>query len=246
MQRVTVRGTDYYHQDVGEGPPVVLVHGFSGNHLTWYRQVPALRDDYRCLVPDQRGFGLTRDTADRGVEAFPADLRALLDTLGVDRATLVGHSMGGWTVGSFATQQPDRVAALVLSATPGGLLDPDRHRRLMADADPPAVDPLSPAEAFLAESIDGLNVEAPADWAATRATLDGLPLDPDPVRDAGVPALVVAGEADEFMPPAAVEAVADELDAATATVEGAGHTVHVEQPAAFTDRLRSFLDGAVR
>jgi pimeloyl-ACP methyl ester carboxylesterase len=243
MERATVGqdGIDLYYQDVGAGPPVTFVHGFSANHLSWYQQVPTFRADYRCLVPDQRRFGLSVDTGGRGVAAFPEDLADLLDAAGVERTALVGHSMGGWTVGSFATQYPDRVSALVLSATPGGLIPPDRHEELMAAGETPAVDPLSPEQDFLADSIDELNRDKPPSWESIRPTLDELPLDAERVRDAA-PVLVVAGEADEFMPAPAVEAVADRLDAETAVIEAAGHSAYFEQPEAFNAAVKGFLD----
>lgn len=236
------------YQDVGSGLPVVFAHGFSGTHLSWYQQIPHLRSDYRCLALDQRGFGRSPDTEGRGVGSFPDDLAALLDSLGLDRVALVGHSMGGWTVGSFASQYPERVAGLVLSATPGGLLPPDRHRELMAAGadDVPAVDPLTTEEAFLAESIAALNRDGPDDWESTRAVLDDLPLDADRIVAADVPVLLLAGEGDEFMPQPAVDAVSDRLDANSHVVEDAGHSVFFEQPDLFNKHLRSFLDDRVR
>ena len=244
MERATIGegGIDYYYQDVGSGPPVAFVHGFSANHLSWYQQVPAFRDDYRCVVPDQRRFGLSVDTAGAGVRAFPDDLVALLDHLGIEETALVGHSMGGWTVGSVATQHSERVNALVLSATPGGLIAPERHERLMAQGGTPEVDPLTPEAAFLADSIDGLNRDKPPSWEETRPPLDELPLDADTVVDADIPVLVVAGEADEFMPAPAIEAVGDRLGAETAVIENAGHSVYFEQPEAFNSAVESFLD----
>lgn len=238
------RGFELTYQDVGTGPPVVFVHGFSDTHLSWWQQIPTFREDYRCLALDQRGFGCSPDPTDRGVSAFPEDLAALLDRLGVDRAALLGHSMGGWTVGSFASQYPERVAALVLSATPGGLVAPDRHRELMAaGADAiPDVDPLTPELAFLDDAIAALNRDAPDDWEQTRARLDELPLDGERVRDGEFPVQVIAGEADEFMPGPAVEAVADRLDADAAVVEGAAHSVFFDQPSAFNCRVKAFLD----
>jgi len=235
-------GIDYYYQDVGRGPAVTLVHGFSANHLSWYQQVPALRGDYRCLVPDQRRFGLSVDTAGAGVEAFPDDLLALLDHLGVEETVLVGHSMGGWTVGSLATQHPERVSALVLSATPGGLVPPERHAELMAQGETPEVDPLTPEQAFLSECIDGLNRDKPAAWEVTRPPLDELPLDAETVVEGDIPTLVVAGEADEFMPAPAVAAVGDRLNAETAVIENAGHSAYFEQPEAFNGVVTGFLD----
>jgi pimeloyl-ACP methyl ester carboxylesterase len=244
MERATIGegGIDYYYQDVGSGPPVTFVHGFSANHLSWYQQVPTFRDEYRCVVPDQRRFGLSVDTAGAGVKAFPDDLAALLDDLGVEETALVGHSMGGWTVGSFATQYPGRVSALVLSATPGGLIAPERHEQLMARGETPEVDPLTPEAAFLADSIDGLNRDKPPSWEETRPPLDELPLDAGTVVDADIPTLVVAGEADEFMPAPATEAVGDRLGAETAVIENAGHSAYFEQPEAFNSAVESFLD----
>jgi len=243
MDRVTVDdGTDLYYQDVGSGPPVAFVHGFSANHLSWYQQVPTFREEYRCVVPDQRRFGRSVDTAGVGVGAFPDDLAALLDHLGVEETALLGHSMGGWTVGSFATQHPERVSALVLSATPGGLIPPGRHEELMAQGETPDVDPLGPEQAFLSESIDGLNTDKPPSWEATRPPLDELPLDADTVVGAEIPVLVVAGEADEFMPAPAVEAVGERLNAETAVIENAGHSAYFEQPEAFNAVVERFLD----
>ena len=243
MERATTDdGTDIHYQDVGSGPALALVHGFSANHLSWYQQVPALQEDYRCLVPDQRQFGRSTDTGSRGVGAFPDDLAALFQDAGTEEAALVGHSMGGWTVGSFATQHPERVKALVLSATPGGLLSPAEHRELMAAGDTPEVDPLTPEQDFLAESIDELNTDKPPSWEATRPTLDELALDPEVVAEADFPTLVVAGEADEFMPAPAVEAVGDRLGAETAVVGNAGHSAYFEQPTAFNSVVGDFLD----
>lgn len=237
-------GFDCYYQDVGEGPPIAFLHGFSGNHLSWWQQVPTFSADYRCIAPDQRRFGRSEDGDGPGVEAFVHDLVALLDDLGVERTALVGHSMGGWTVGSFASQYPGRVAALVLSATPGGLIAPERHRELMAagaDAIPP-VDPLTPEASFLADAISELNRDAPAEWEETRAVLDELPLDAETVVDAEIPVLVIAGEADEFMPAPAVDAVATRLEADSTVVEGAAHSVYFEQPETFNRSVKAFID----
>lgn len=237
-------GFECFYQDVGEGPPLAMAHGFSANHLSWWQQLPVFGEHYRCLAPDQRGFGLSRDPTDRGVAAFADDFVALLDAAGVERTALLGHSMGGWTVGSVASQYPERVASLVLSATPGGLIPPDRHRELVeAGADDVAdVDPPSPAHQFLAGAIDDLNRHGPAEWEDVRPILDGLPLDADAVVDADIPVLVVVGEGDPFMPPPAVDAVAERLEAETAVVSGGAHSVYFERPEVFNEDVLAFLD----
>jgi len=246
LDSVSIDGFDLYYQTAGEGPPVVFLHGFSGNHLSWWQQVPSFADDYRCVAPDQRGFGRSVDVdGGPGVAAFPDDLAALLDHLGVDRAALVGHSMSGWTAASFATRYPERVAALVLSGTPGGLLPVERHHELMeaGAGDLPEVDPLTPETEFLEASITELNDHGPAEWTAVRPTLDELPLDADGILDAGIPVFAVAGEADAFMPRPAVEALSDRLEGCDyEVVEGAGHSSNFDRPVAFNRHVRDFLD----
>ena len=246
LDSVSVDGFDLHYQDTGEGPAPVFLHGFSGNHLSWWQQVPAFAGDYRCIAPDQRGFGLSVDVeGGPGVAAFPSDLAALLDHLDVDRAALVGHSMSGWTATSFATQHPERVAAIVLSGTPGGLIPPERHHELMEEGAEalPDVDPLTPETAFLEDSIAELNHHGPAEWSHVRPTLDGLPIDPDAILDSGIPVFAVAGEADAFMPPVAVEALSERLDGCpTAIVEGAGHAANFDRPTAFNRLVEEFVE----
>lgn len=242
LDSVPTDGIDLYYQVAGEGPPVVFLHGFSGTHLSWWRQVPAFQDEYRCITPDQRGFGHSRDRPDGpGAAAFVDDLRALLDYLGHDRVALVGHSMSGWPAAAFTTQYPDRVAALVLSGTPGGLLDRMRHDELREAANLPDVDPLSAEHAFLSESIGELNDHGPQEFADVRTDLEDFEIDAEPIVVADLPVLLVAGEADAFMPPPAVTALADRLEADAVTMEEAAHSANVERPAQFNRHVRGFL-----
>ena len=241
-------GVSRYYQQAGSGPALVFLHGFSGNHLSWYQQVPAFADDYRCIVPDQRMFGRSADSSSGpGAAAFPDDLVDLLDRLDVDRAAIVGHSMSGWTATSVATRWPDRVAALVLSGTPGGLISPDCHEiaREAAEGSIPDVDPLNPASSYLSESIAELNRDAPEEFVEIRPTLDELDIDADAIVSAGVPSYLIAGEADPFMPSRALEAVSETLSGAPiSVVNGAAHSANFERPEAFNRELRSFLEAA--
>ena len=249
LDTITVGDTELYYQDAGEGPALVMLHGFGGNHLSWFGQVPALSETYRCVATDQRMFGLSADRDGEGVGVWVDDLVSLLDHLDVDRAALIGHSMSGWPVASFATQYPDRTAALVLSATPGGLLPPDEHASLQAEAEGaiPDVDPLSPARAFLADSIRELNRHAPAEFADIRPTLDDLPLDPDRIVEAGVPTYLITGEGDTFLPEPAMEALSARLDGCPYDiVPEAGHSANFDRPSAFNRLVAGFLDEHAR
>ena len=245
LERVPVDGVDLFCAVHGDGPPLALLHGFSGNHLSWWQQVPAFEDSYRCLAPDARGFGLSADAPDGpGASAFVDDLEAVLDgVVGDDgRVALVGHSMNGWTAAAFATRHPDRVAALVLSGTPAGLLPRERHAELLAEAgDVPDPEPLDAERAFLSASIAELNRHAPPSFEEVHPVVERFETDPDRLAD--VPVLAVAGEFDPFMPPLAVEALADRLaDVSTATIERAGHSANFERPEAFNEVVGRFLE----
>ena len=98
---------ELYHEEHGEGPAVVFAHGAGGTHMSWWNQIPTFSQHYRCITYSQRGFGFSPDVAGGpGRGAFVEDLRGLLDNLGIERASLVGQSMGGRSVLGFAAAYP--------------------------------------------------------------------------------------------------------------------------------------------
>lgn len=107
-----VNGAKLFYEIEGEGDPLVLVHAGIADNRMWEGQVETFARLYRVIRPDLRGFG--RSPMVPGPYSHPDDLRALLDYLGVDRASFVGCSMGGAAVLDFALENPGRVEALVL------------------------------------------------------------------------------------------------------------------------------------
>lgn len=97
----------------GAGPPVVLVHGLSGSTRWWARNVPALARRFRVYVVDLAGFGKSRGQPFVLAEGARALIR-WMDALGIERASFVGHSMGGHIVADLAADFPERVERLVL------------------------------------------------------------------------------------------------------------------------------------
>src|SRR5438067_3086537 len=96
-----------YGPRAGTAPAIVFAHGAGGNHLSWWQQVPHFMDRYTCVAFDHRGYGRSVDSADRpGGARYVDDLRALLDHLELQSATLVAQSMGGWTCLGLALAQP--------------------------------------------------------------------------------------------------------------------------------------------
>jgi len=114
--RIDVNGMTLEVADAGEGPAVLLVHGFPDTHDLWRHQVAALGDaGFRTIAPDLRGFGGSdkpTDVAEYGIPQHVGDLLGLLDHLGVERAHVVGHDWGGCIAAVLASLAPDRVASL--------------------------------------------------------------------------------------------------------------------------------------
>lgn len=123
VRTVLVQGYRIAYLDAGQGPPVVLVHGFGGSMWQWEYQQAALSAAHRVITPDLLGSGLS-DKPD--LAYTPAELveffRGFMEALGIPRATLVGNSMGGGLVIGMALAHPERVDRLILiSGLPDGV-----------------------------------------------------------------------------------------------------------------------------
>ncbi|MEX0684207.1 MAG: alpha/beta hydrolase, partial [Dehalococcoidia bacterium] len=103
-------------------PAIVMVHGFGGNTYSFRYQLAALGQDYRCVALDLKGFGYSERpvNSDYSLTAQARLVLGAMDALGIERATLIGHSMGGEVVMRVAEMAPERVEKLVLAATVPG------------------------------------------------------------------------------------------------------------------------------
>ena len=110
--------------DQGEGEALLLIHGMAGSSQTWRAIMPQLAKKYRVIAPDLLGHGQSsKPRTDYSLGAFAVGLRDLLDELGVESATIVGHSLGGGVAMQFLYQHPDYCRRLVLISSGG--LGPD-------------------------------------------------------------------------------------------------------------------------
>lgn len=262
----TVAGRRVRYVRTGSGPAVVLVHGFGSSLATWKDVVPALARDHDVVALDLPGFGLSDQPTDLSVEDFPRAIVGLMDRLGIDRAALVGNSLGGGACALVAGSRPERVSALVLVDAAGFNLAPvDRPRlvrwtmgpagelisrlpgkRVVVEAalhqvfhDPRLVTPERVAEYLQGAARPGTfaSIRSLGDTLRDRATL---------VQDAlprvVAPTLVVWGADDRWIPPA-------HADRFVAAVEGArkvvipdcGHVPQEEKPAELAKRVGEFL-----
>jgi pimeloyl-ACP methyl ester carboxylesterase len=121
MQFVRIHGHDVAYRTAGEGPVVVLIHGIAGSSATWARVLPGLSQRHTVVAPDLLGHGESaKPRGDYSLGAYASGIRDLLAVLGHDRATFVGHSLGGGIAMQLAYQFPDRCERLVLVGS-GGL-----------------------------------------------------------------------------------------------------------------------------
>ena len=119
--KVVLHGHELSYVDGGSGPVVLFIHGILGSQRQWAHLVDKMDDDHRVLVPDLFGHGESaKPLGDYSLSAHAAAMRDLLDHLGIERVTLVGHSLGGGIAMQFFYLFPERVDRLVLVAS-GGL-----------------------------------------------------------------------------------------------------------------------------
>lgn len=132
MQNVSVNGIRICCVDSGKGAPLLLVHGLGGSHDDWRMQIPEFTAKYRVIVPDLRGFGASERREPFTIQRHARDMMALLSTLGVKSAHVVGLSMGGAVAIELALRAPQAVRSLVLVNTAPGFTLTNWQRRRMA------------------------------------------------------------------------------------------------------------------
>ena len=117
MRMIEANGIQLAVEEAGEGPAVILLHGFPELSYSWRHQIPALAAaGDRVIAPDQRGYGASSkpgEIADYGLEALAADVFGILDGLGVETATVVGHDWGSIVAFTAAITHPERFTGLV-------------------------------------------------------------------------------------------------------------------------------------
>lgn len=248
-----------HYVESGQGMPVVLLHGFPFDHRIWQAQQAALSTDYRVIAPDLRGHG--QSPVPEGVysmDAMAADVIALLDQLGIEKAVWVGHSMGGYITMAALRYAPSRFSGMVLVATQP-LADTTERRvqrlesaklaekqgsstiafSMMGVLFSPTVEGGSP----MAQGVYEIMVNTPPMGVA--GALRGMadrPDSTDTLRKISIPTLVIAGREDQIIKLDIAEQMAANIPAARlVTIEGSGHLPMIEKPDETIAALREFL-----
>ena len=252
----------------GDTSPLLMLHGFTGSHGSWPREaVDRLAERRRVILVDLPGHGQSDKPETPGRYAFAAvlaDLTDLLDALAVRAALWIGYSMGGRLALGAALMAPEYVSGLILESTSPGIEDPEeRETRRISDARLAAKIETGSLEAFVAEwesqplfaSQDSLPAAVRAAQREQRlsncpealaACLRGLGTGMQPslwngLPHLSVPALLIAGAEDEKFV-RLNRMMSQSMPAATlALVQGAGHNVHLEQPAEWLALVEGML-----
>lgn len=116
---------DLHLMEAGDGPPVLMLHGWPQHAWMWRKVIPLLADHHRLICPDLRGFGWS-DAPGTGYdgETFAADALALMDALNIDRAHVIAHDWGGFAAFVMALQRPERVDRMLVLNTAAPWVDP--------------------------------------------------------------------------------------------------------------------------
>jgi pimeloyl-ACP methyl ester carboxylesterase len=254
MPKINRDGVEIYYEVHGSGPPLLLTHGYTSTSQMWRGQIEALAKHHQLLLWDMRGHGRSDypDDASAYSEALTvADMAALLDAIGAERAIVGGLSLGGYMSLAFYRAHPQRVRALLIIDTgPGFKKDDAReawNRRAHESGDRFDREGLAALQPGSRERSDVSHRDASGLARAARGMLtqrDGRVIELLP--DIKVPSLVVVG-ADDTPFLAASDYMAAKIPSAQkAVIPAAGHVVNIDQPQAFIDAVLPFLDSLPR
>jgi pimeloyl-ACP methyl ester carboxylesterase len=250
MAYIVRGGVKVYFEDHGDGPGVLLSHGFSASSTMWRVQIAALQDRYRVMTWDMRGHGQSDypdDPAAYSEDESVADMAAILDACGLQKAVIGGWSLGGCAALAFHLRHPARTAALMLFDTgPGFKKDAARdawNETARAQAGRFETDGLAALSNSLSVTIAG-HRDATGQAHAARgmlAQVDDRMIWSLPTI--AVPALVLVGSEDVKFHPATDYMAGKIPGAQKVVIDDAGHSANLDQPAAFNAAMRGFLDG---
>ena len=237
-------------RDDNTAPPILLSHGYGATSRMWDGQVAAFADRWRLILWDMRGHGQSGDPHDPAAYSQAlsvADMAAVLDACGVERAIIGGLSLGGVMSLAFHLAHPERVRALMLFDTGPGFRNPEARRQWnqRAEARARQLEKQGLAEAGGgAETRLGRHRSAQGLAGAARGMLaqyDSSLIDSLPTI--AVPALVLVGAEDKnFL--AAADYMAGKIPGAQKVViPGAGHAANLDQPDPFNRAVADFLAG---
>ncbi|MGA1245057.1 MAG: alpha/beta fold hydrolase [Ilumatobacteraceae bacterium] len=255
MATARINGTDINFLDTGgDGPVVILSHGFLMDHTMFESQVAELRSTHRVITWDERGFGGTKATGEFTYWDSARDVLGLMDHLGIESAIVGGMSQGGFLSMRVALTAPERVRALILIDTQAGTEDPanvEGYGQLHSAW-------LAHGSSAVQDVIAGIILGA-GDWQSWFDKWAVLPSEQftyafnclmnrdditDRLGEISAPTLIVHGDADAAIPVAKAEVLRDRIAGPTelVVVAGGSHAANLTHPGPTNAAIRAFVD----
>lgn len=259
MKAKTVNGIAMHYEEAGGGLPVVLLHGFPLDSRIWTSQRDALKDRFRVIVPDLRGFGKTAFSDSFTLEALADDVHALLAELGALPCVLGGLSMGGYVAIAYAKKYPSDLKGLMLIDTraeadsPEGKEARTKMIALVREKGAPAVadamlprllapDALNNRPALVKELRDIIEACPPATIEHALVAMRDRPDRTADLASIAVPTLIIVGEHDAITPVALAETMNRGIpNSKLLVVKGSGHMSNMEKAEVVNQGLTEFV-----
>ncbi|UCE09968.1 MAG: alpha/beta hydrolase [Candidatus Thorarchaeota archaeon] len=258
---------DIYYETHGppEAPPLVLIGGWASYSWTWFRQIPAFRNRYRCVVFDNRGAGRSsKPDYPYSIEMFAEDVVGLMDALDIDRAHILGISMGGLIAQQIAISYPKRVRSLILVSThfggPNHVPIDDKTKALLIAIPTETISRAQATEMrfraifssqFLQESKS--LIESMETWAnqhpaplyaqVHQSSAVGEFNSESELRNVTVPTLILHGDSDSAVPTRNGELLARTIPKSKLIIlENASHFITIEKYEEVNNAVMEFID----
>ncbi|MBI5115342.1 alpha/beta fold hydrolase [Candidatus Poribacteria bacterium] len=264
MPKVKVSDIEMYYECMGEGAPVVLVTGYGMDHFAWAMQTPAIAENHKVYMVDNRGVGQTdKPKGPYTIKMMADDLAGFFKALGIEKAHLVGHSMGGMISQQFALDHPAMLRSLTLAAT-ACRIPQGAHILLGLWTD--ILEKLG-NEGFVNNVIgwcftfDFIDKQYEMLMTLRQMSLDHLSDVPllvapfraqcaaitafnvaDKIRGIKTPTMVLVGKGDILTPPGFSEDIAARIPGSFLNVIEGGHGFNSEVPMAFNHALLEFFE----
>jgi pimeloyl-ACP methyl ester carboxylesterase len=257
--KTEINGINIHYHDEGEGLPVIFIHAFALNQTMWQEQVAALKNQYRCITLDLRGFAHSGVVEQTSINQMASDVRQLMQALAIDKAVLVGLSMGGYIAFAFYRQFKEAVQALVFADT-RATADTDEARanrrrsaeKALREGATAIADETTPkllGDTTLATNPDLVKrvhsiqaANSPVGIAAAQNAMAERADATDLLSQIHCPTLVIVGSEDKLTPPAEAEVIQQGIrNAKLMVIENSGHLSNMETPAKFNKILQEFL-----
>ncbi|MDR7076552.1 pimeloyl-ACP methyl ester carboxylesterase [Neobacillus niacini] len=265
MPITKANGIDLYYEIHGDGEPLLLIMGLSLTSKSWFKTLPALSEQYKVILFDNRGVGQSgKPNSPYSIELMAEDARAVLDAAGVESAHVYGISMGGMIAQRLAIQYPERVRSLILGCTtsggekhvqPGAEVSMLMLSRGSSTATPEelawATAPILYSQSFLENHRDLVaddvqrRIEEPVFPYAYMLQLQACAAHDtyNEIEQIKVPVLVIHGDADKLVPYENGETLAEKIpNSEFLTINGAGHIYFTEANDLVNNSVLEFLN----